>query len=164
MSKTTLPGFKEASRSFNLSETLRLHDLWLIGDPAGNRAELYGANLSGANLSGAILSGAILYGADLSGAILSGANLYGANLSGAILYGANLSGAILYGANLYGANLSGANLSGANLSGTSGMPPLFSAAPNMLWCLQQIQSGETMTPEMCLAIYSAIAKATGAAS
>ena len=50
-----------------LKETLRLHSLWLKGgDPAGKRANLYGANL---------------YGADLRSADLSGANLSGANLS-----------------------------------------------------------------------------------
>ena len=67
---------------------LRKHKLWLIDDPAGERA-----NLSGADLSGANLWGANLWGANLSGADLSGANLSGANLSGADLSGANLSGA-----------------------------------------------------------------------
>lgn len=74
---------------------LRKHKLWLIGDPDGERANLYGADLYRANL----------YGADLQGANLNGANLQGANLQGANLYGADL-----YGANLYGANLNGANL------------------------------------------------------
>lgn len=31
---------------------------------------------------------------------------------------------------------------------------------DMLWCLEQIQAGETMTPEMCLAIDAAIRNAT----
>jgi uncharacterized protein YjbI with pentapeptide repeats len=84
-----------------LSEVLRLHQLWLRGDDTGSYADLRGADLSGANLSGA----------DLRGANLSGADLRGANLSGADLRGADLSGA-----NLSGANLSGANLSGANCS------------------------------------------------
>ena len=38
------------------------------------------------------------------------------------------------------------------------------AAPDLLWCLVQIQSGESMTVEMQLAIDSAIRRATGAAS
>ena len=94
-----------------LQEVLRLHTLWLNGDPTGQRA-----NLSGANLSGADLYGANLSGANLSGANLSGANLSGADLSWANLYGANLSGANLSGANLSWANLSGANLSGIDLA------------------------------------------------
>jgi uncharacterized protein YjbI with pentapeptide repeats len=103
-----------------IKETLRLHSLWLVNDPAGKRANLCGANLYGADLRSANLSGANLYGAYLRSANLSGANLYGAdlrsaNLSGANLYGANLYGANLCGANLYGANLRSANLCGANL-------------------------------------------------
>jgi hypothetical protein len=118
-----------AKTSDEIAEVLRLHALYIRGDPAGKLANLSGANLSGANLYGADLSGANLYGADLSGANLSGANLSGANLSGANLSradlsganlsGANLSGADLSGADLYGADLSGANLYGANLSGAN---------------------------------------------
>ena len=52
---------------------LRKHKLWLIGDPNGERADLYGADLYGADLRGA----------DLYGADLRGANLYGADLRGA---------------------------------------------------------------------------------
>ena len=63
-----------------LNKILRKHLLWLIGDPAGERADLYGANLRGADLRGADLRGADLSGADLYGANLYGANLYGANL------------------------------------------------------------------------------------
>ena len=113
-----------------LRSIIEKHSLWLAGDPNGERANLYGANLSGADLSeanlyGANLSEANLYGANLYGADLREANLYGANLSEASLrgadlrlanlYGANLSEANLYGANLREANLYGANLYGANL-------------------------------------------------
>ena len=51
-----------------LSETLRLHQLWLEGKAGGVRANLSGANLSGANLTGADLSGATLTEANLTGA------------------------------------------------------------------------------------------------
>ena len=71
------------SQPINTSQTLRLHTLWLAGDPAGVRANLRGANLSGANLSGANLSGANLSVANLRDANLRGANLSVANLSGA---------------------------------------------------------------------------------
>ena len=53
-------------KSDQLAEVLRKHVLWLADSPEGERANLYGANLSRANLSGATL-----YGANLSGATLS---------------------------------------------------------------------------------------------
>jgi len=57
-----------------LTETLRLHFLWLVDAPGGQRADLRGADLSDADLRGA----------DLRGANLSGAALRGANLAGVI--------------------------------------------------------------------------------
>ena len=101
----------------NSQEVLRLHNLWLAGDPAGERADLSLADLSRANLSWANLSWADLSRANLSGANLSRANLSGANLSRANLPGANLSRANLPRANLSRANLSGANLPGAKREG-----------------------------------------------
>ena len=105
-----------------LADILAKHNAWRNDDPEGERADIYGANLSGAdlrsaNLGRANLSGANLYGADLSGANLGNANLSGADLSGADLSGANLSGADLRRANLGRADLSGANLGSADLSG-----------------------------------------------
>lgn len=67
------------------NEKLRLHGMWLRGEPGGIRANLSGADLRWANLYGSDLHWANLYGADLRWA-----NLYGANLRGANLYGANL--------------------------------------------------------------------------
>ena len=99
-----------------LKKVLDSHRKWMNND-GGERANLYGADLSEANLRGADLSEANLTDANLYGANLSEANLYGANLSRANLYGANLTDANLSRANLYGANLYGANLRGANLSG-----------------------------------------------
>jgi hypothetical protein len=90
-----------------LTETLRLHSLWLADAPGGQRADLTHANLAGANLRDANLSDANLRGANLTRANLSGANLSGANLSDANLSGANLSDANLSGAYLRGANLTG---------------------------------------------------------
>ena len=78
-----------------LKAILGKHLKWLRGEDGGERANLFGANLSRADLSGA--------------------NLSRADLSGANLFEANLSGANLFEANLFRANLSGANLSGANL-------------------------------------------------
>ena len=92
-----------------LKAILGKHLKWLRGEDGGERANLFGANLSRADLSGANLSRADLSGANLFEANLSGANLFEANLFEANLFRANLSGADLFEANLSGANLSGAN-------------------------------------------------------
>ena len=93
-----------------LKAILGKHLKWLRGEDGGERANLFGADLSGANLSRADLSGANLFEANLSRA-----NLFRANLSGADLFEANLSRANLFEANLFEANLFRANLSGADL-------------------------------------------------
>ena len=82
-----------------LTETLRLHSLWLADAPGGQRAnlrdaDLRDADLRGTNLSDANLAGANLRGADLRGADLRGADLSDANLRGAALRGANLTDVI----------------------------------------------------------------------
>jgi len=100
----------------DLTDILRLHDLWRRADPAGKRADLAGANLTGANLTGAYLTGAHLAGAHLAGATLTGAHLADANLAGADLTDANLTGADLSGADLADADLTGADLGGADLT------------------------------------------------
>jgi hypothetical protein len=127
-----------------LAEILRKHELWLIGEPEGESANLSEANLSEANLSGANLRWANLIGANLRGANLSEANLSEANLSwaniiqanlrGANLSDANLREASLSGANLSGANIWRANLSGANLSRTHGVYSMqLSKHPIVVW-------------------------------
>ena len=100
-----------------LNSILNKHEMWLLNDPRGERADLHGADLRGANLRGADLRGADLIEANLSGAELIEANLRGANLRGDELYKADLRGANLREANLYKADLSGADLGGAKLSG-----------------------------------------------
>jgi hypothetical protein len=74
-----------------LDKILKNHELWLLGDPKGVRADLSGANLVHASLSGADLSRANLSGANLSGASLYGASLYGANLTKTILDGKKIT-------------------------------------------------------------------------
>ena len=88
-----------------LKEILDKHQKWLNGEPDGERAGLYGADLRGADLNGANLRGA-----DLRGADLNGADLRWANLNGADLYCVDLYGADLYGADLRGADLNGAKI------------------------------------------------------
>jgi hypothetical protein len=98
-----------------LTEVLRLHKLYLLGNAIEKRANLSDANLSDADLRYANLSGADLRGADLRGAYLRYANLSGADLNGADLSCAYLNGADLSCAYLNGADLSCAYLSGAYL-------------------------------------------------
>ena len=100
-----------------MQEILRLHKLWLEGDPSGVRADLRDADLRGADLEGAHLRFANLEGANLEGADLTCAHLRFANLQGANLIGANLEGANLRGAHLEGADLEGADLRDADLRG-----------------------------------------------
>jgi hypothetical protein len=52
-------GYKKITKD-ELEVFLRKHKLWLIGDPEGERANLYGADLYGADLYGANLTGANL--------------------------------------------------------------------------------------------------------
>ena len=94
----------------NITETLRLHKLWLEGAGGGIKADLTGADLRGADLRGANLAVARLTEANLGGADLRGADLAVARLTEANLGGADLSEADLRRANLSGANLSKADL------------------------------------------------------
>lgn len=103
-----------------LQNILKKHQLWLDGEPGGERANLEGVNLSEANLEGvnlrhANLEGVNLFEANLQRANLSNANLEKTNLVGAILMRTNLFEANLFEANLFNANLQGANLQIANL-------------------------------------------------
>lgn len=104
----------------NLQEILRKHTLWLNGNPDGEKATLYGADLYRADLRRAALYGADLRRANLYGADLSCANINDANLNMSNLSGANLSGANLYGTDLSGANglLSAVNFMEANFERT----------------------------------------------
>ena len=108
-----------------IKEVLNNHLKWLKNDPAGRRANLYGADLRGAdlrdaNLYGADLRDAILRGADLRDAILRDAILRGADLRDAILRDADLRGADLRDADLRDANLRGADLYGAEIKDREG--------------------------------------------
>ena len=67
-----------------LKEVLRMHQLWLDNDPAGEMADLSWADLRWANLCGADLREADLRWANLCGADLGGADLRRADLRGAI--------------------------------------------------------------------------------
>jgi len=77
-----------------LKAILDSHVEWLNGS-GGQRADLYGANLSNTDLHNTDL-----HNTDVRYADLTGANLRGVDLSGANLYGANLHGAVLTGADL----------------------------------------------------------------
>ena len=117
-----------------LKEILEDHSKYLIGDPDGERAVVFNANLRDANLSDVNLHGACLLNANLRDVNLRDANLRDVNLFDANLHDAdlhdadlcdaNLSYADLSCADLYGANLRDADLYGANID--------FSCLP--LWC------------------------------
>ena len=61
----------------------RKHKLWLVDDPDGQEADLFGANLRGADLRGANLFGTDLRGANLQWADLRDTDLRKADLRGA---------------------------------------------------------------------------------
>ena len=104
-----------------LNSILNKHEMWLLNDPKGKRADLMRVDLREANLMGAYLMEANLMEANLREANLREANLreanlYKADLSGTDLRGADLSGANLYKANLYKVNLYKADLREADLT------------------------------------------------
>lgn len=72
--------------SKQIAEALRLHRLWLAGEPGGQRLVWQEEDLAGANLAGANLKWA-----DLAGTNFSGANLRGADFTDADLRGADLT-------------------------------------------------------------------------
>lgn len=87
-----------------LQNILKKHELWLKGDPQGERADLRRVNLRRADLHGA--------------------NLQRSNLRGACLHEANLQGADLRGTDLRRSCLQRSDLRGADVD--------FSCLP--LWC------------------------------
>jgi len=89
----------------DIKRILKDHEIWLIGNGQGKRANLRGEDLRGEDLRGADLRIASLRGADLRGADLRGADLRMVSLRGADLRGADLRGADLRGADLRGAYL-----------------------------------------------------------
>ena len=98
-----------------LNKIIASHELWLMGDTHGERADLSHADLRGADPRNANLRNADLRCADLRGADLRCSDLCEANLRGANLSNANLRNAYLCSANLCYADLRGANLSNADL-------------------------------------------------
>jgi hypothetical protein len=99
----------------DIKETLRLHQLWLEGDPDGRKADLSEADLYGADLYGADLRKADLRDAKMGGANLNDADLKWADLRGADIRGADLSDADLSDADLRDADLRDADLRDADL-------------------------------------------------
>jgi hypothetical protein len=111
-----------------LAEILRLHKLWILGDPKGQKADLRFADLRSADLRFADLRSADLRYADLGSANLRYADLGSANLRSADLGFADLRYADLRYANLGLADLRYANLGYADLgSANLGYADLWSA-------------------------------------
>lgn len=104
----------------NVKEILKLHEMWLNGDPNGVQADLYDVDLSGENFRKANLSKAKLWrvrfdGADFSFANLSGTDLFGAQARKANFSFANLEETYFRCSDLEGANFDWANLTNSNL-------------------------------------------------
>lgn len=102
-----------------LKEVLRLHLLWLNGDPDGERADLSHADLRDmdlqrANLSFAVMKQALLCGANLSDSRLEYAEMYRADLREADMTRADLSLASLQYANLARSSMRDANCASSN--------------------------------------------------
>lgn len=125
----------------NVKEILKLHEMWLNGDPNGVQADFRDQKITGlaftqgdlsqinfnrADLKRGILRKVKFVGADFSNAMLNGASLAWsdfshANLAGADLTGTDLSWAKFVGADLTGTLLARADLTCANLSGAKGL-------------------------------------------
>jgi uncharacterized protein YjbI with pentapeptide repeats len=128
-----------------LNEIVRLHKLWLIGDPAGKKADLSYSDLRGSNLSysdlrGSDLSYSNLRGSDLRYSDLRGSDLHGSDLRYSNLHGSDLRGSNLSGSDLHGSDLSGSNLRGsANVVSVSGIGSsrrmtTYRADTDEIWC------------------------------
>jgi hypothetical protein len=103
-----------------IKETLRLHKLWLDGDPSGVRANLRDANMQNANLQGANMRFANMRNADMRDADMRGANLRFSNMQNADMRDADMRGANLQGANMRFANMQGADMQNANMQNAVG--------------------------------------------
>jgi uncharacterized protein YjbI with pentapeptide repeats len=107
-----------------LKEILKLHKMWLDGDPDGVCADLSDEDLTSANLSNSDLRNATLCRANLTNAFLSYANLSDAdlryaNLSNVICNYANLADAVFLGANIIDSTFNGSNFIRCNLCCTN---------------------------------------------
>lgn len=89
-------------------EILRLHSLWLNGNPSGKRATFQFTDLRNVDLQGTDLRHADLQRTDLRRANLQGVNLQGADFRDAHLRAADFQNADLRGANLSWTDLRGA--------------------------------------------------------
>lgn len=97
-------GLKRITQA-ELDEILKKHELWLIGDPKGKRAEYPCYDLSGLNFSERNLTRANFSSCDFKGANLNGTNLTGACLIFSDLGETDLSKTDLTGADLRKADL-----------------------------------------------------------
>jgi len=102
----------------DLEKVLEKHREWILGDPAGEQADLQKADLRGRDLSCVDLRWALLQDAILEGVNLQGTALVGANLERVNAIGADLRYTNLYGASLASADLSEAFFDGAYLGRT----------------------------------------------
>lgn len=96
-----------------LTEILKLHEMWLNEEEGGAQAKFEDLDLRGLDFRGANLIKADFKDADCSGVDFTGADLRCADFTGANLTGADFTGANLKWANFYKAHLTGARFNGA---------------------------------------------------
>ena len=96
-----------------LTEILKLHEMWLNEEEGGAQAKFEDLDLRGLDFRGANLIKADFKDADCSGVDFTGADLRCADFTGANLTGADFAGANLKWANFYKAHVTGARFNGA---------------------------------------------------
>lgn len=102
-----------------LTEILKLHEMWLNEEEGGAQAKFEDLDLRGLDFRGANLIKADFKDADCSGVDFTGANLTGADFAGA-----NLKWANFYKANLTGARFNGAIIDCADFRWARGIVDL----------------------------------------
>lgn len=100
-----------------IAEAIRLHSLWIDGNPLGACASMRNGNLQDCLLEGVRLQGVEAERCSFSGAIMKGAWLTAGDFDFADFQACDLRRAYLIDASLYRAKLRFADLSGARLRG-----------------------------------------------
>jgi uncharacterized protein YjbI with pentapeptide repeats len=100
-----------------IAEAIRLHGLWIDGNPLGACASMRNKNLRDCLLEGVRLQGVEAERCSFAGAIMKGAWLTAGDFDFADFQACDLRRAYLIDASLYRANLRFADLSGARLRG-----------------------------------------------
>ena len=96
---------------------LKLHELWINGDPHGKKADLRHTDLRKIDMRWVNMRGADMRGADMRWVNMRGADMREANMRGANMRRANMRGANMQGADMQGADMRGADMRWADMRG-----------------------------------------------